>query len=101
MNVCMLIAGGSSRCLLPSPPPPSLFVSTSVQLPRSCNFYFANHKSQKNKKKPATQARAIRCDESLKLEISTLFPMALSYSSPASGNERERTLGTRLRNVRS
>ena len=74
----MLIAGGSPRCLLPSPPPPSLFVSTSVQLPRGCNFYFANHKSQKDKK-PATQVRAICCDESLKLEMSILFPMALSY----------------------
>ena len=48
---------------------------------------------QKQKqKKPATQASAIRCDESLKLEMAILFPRALSYSSPALGNERERTL---------
>ena len=37
---------------LPSPPPPSFSVLTTVQLSRGYNSYFANHKIKNTPKKP-------------------------------------------------
>ena len=61
----------SNSGLLPSPPPPSFSVSTTVpcQLSRGCKSYFANHKIKDtpapSKKPPATQARIMQLEKSL------------------------------------
>ena len=59
----------SNSGLLPSPPPPSFSVSTTVQLSRGCKSYFASHKIKNtpapSKKPPATQARIILLEKSL------------------------------------
>ena len=61
----------SNSGLLPSPPPSSFSVSTTVpcQLSRGCKSYFANHKIKDtpapSKKPPATQARMMQLEKSL------------------------------------